>query len=71
MDLISNIFHHSPNNSPEEKNNEILLLNKLMDIILSYSKEYHVKQFDPFIIRDKKTISLNKYGMSIKRYKQF
>jgi hypothetical protein len=65
MDLISNIFGHSPNNSPEEKNNEILLLNKLMDIILNYSKEYHVKQFDPFIIRDKKVITLNNYGMSL------
>jgi hypothetical protein len=74
MDLISNIFGHSSNNSPNEENNENFLLNKLMDIILSYSKEYHVKQFDPFIIRVKKTINFNNYGMSyhkIKRYKEF
>jgi hypothetical protein len=65
MDLISNIFGHSSNNSLSEKNNEIVLRNKLMDIILSCSKEYHVKQFDPFITRVERTININNYGMSL------
>jgi hypothetical protein len=48
-----------------KNNNEILLRNKLMDIILRYSKEYHVKQFDPFNTRVKKTININNYGISL------
>ncbi len=65
MDLISNIFGNSSNNSPNEENNEILLRNKLMDIILRCSKEYHVKQLDPFNSRVKKTININNYGISL------
>jgi hypothetical protein len=65
MDLTSNIFGHSSINSPNEENNEILLRNKLMDIILRYSKEYHVKHLDPFIISLNKTLNINNYGMSL------
>jgi hypothetical protein len=62
---MSLIFGHSSKKSPNEKNNEIYLRNKLMDIILSCSKEYHVKQFDPFITRVERTININNYGMSL------
>ncbi len=52
-------------NKKNKKNNEILLGNELMDIILSYSKENHVKQFDPFRSSVKKTININNYGMNL------
>ena len=38
-------------------------LNKLSDILLDYIKEYHLKSFDPFYMREKKTFDVNDYGM--------
>ena len=40
-------------------------LNKLIDILINYAKEYHIKQFDPFYMRDKITFDMNDYGMKM------
>lgn len=58
MDLIKNLF--TSNDSAEDVN-QIDLLNTLMDIIINHIKQHHVKQFDPFILRERQTINVNPY----------
>lgn len=42
---------------------ETEVLNKLLDILINYSKEYYIKKFDPFYMKDKQTIDINEYGI--------
>ena len=43
--------------------NESQDFNKLIDILLEYIKEYHLKKFDPFYMRERQTFDINEYGM--------
>ncbi|CAG2115844.1 unnamed protein product [Medioppia subpectinata] len=38
-------------------------MNKLIDCLINYAKEYHIKRLDPFYMREKHTIDFNEYGI--------
>ena len=40
-------------------------LNKLIDILIDYIREYQLKKFDPFYMRDKQTFEINEYGINL------
>ena len=44
--------------------NEPQDLNKLTDILIDYIREYQLKKFDPFYMREKLKFDINEYGMN-------